>query len=376
MSGKIYFDGTTLCTNRSGELYSATGMLTVLREYFKVVIFFPSDCASMACDLRDKYDLTDKDIVFLPIRRRAILLVKLMGLGLPQLKPSDDDLVVIPTNNIVPRVGRQLCVCHDLRAITEPRYWKLKERLHMRLHTWMIKHSGCGIICHSLHVRKELLRVTKVNPSRVIVVPLSITGTHPMFSRNNGSKAVDERKELLYISNYHKIKNFEVIIKYIRQLNRETGLGLRLTIAGNGVCTRGHLSYENDHEVKVFDYISNYDREQLYMSADIYINPAASEGFGITNLEAQSYGLPVLCNDIPAFREVLGASAAYFNAESYVSFRRSLLQIVEDPIYADCLIQSSYQSICRPSYLDNLRQELVPWLILNYPALKTRDAIE
>jgi glycosyltransferase involved in cell wall biosynthesis len=42
----------------------------------------------------------------------------------------------------------------------------------------------------------------------------------------------------------------------------------------------------------------------LYMLSDVVILPSASEGFGLPLAEAAIFRVPVVCTDLPAFREV------------------------------------------------------------------------
>jgi glycosyltransferase involved in cell wall biosynthesis len=50
-----------------------------------------------------------------------------------------------------------------------------------------------------------------------------------------------------------------------------------------------------------------------YRRAAAVVVPALVEGFGFPALEAQGFGTPVLCSNVPIFREVLGDSADYFD---------------------------------------------------------------
>lgn len=51
----------------------------------------------------------------------------------------------------------------------------------------------------------------------------------------------------------------------------------------------------------------------LYQSSSCLLVPSEGEGFGLPLIEAARYGLPVLARDLPVFREVAGAHAAYFS---------------------------------------------------------------
>jgi len=51
----------------------------------------------------------------------------------------------------------------------------------------------------------------------------------------------------------------------------------------------------------------------LYTHAIALVNPSLMEGFGLPVLEAMSLRCLVVASDIPAFREIAGDNALYFN---------------------------------------------------------------
>lgn len=53
--------------------------------------------------------------------------------------------------------------------------------------------------------------------------------------------------------------------------------------------------------------------DQLYAACTVLFAPSEGEGFGLPLVEAARHGLPILCRDLPVFREVAGEHAAYFS---------------------------------------------------------------
>ena len=64
----------------------------------------------------------------------------------------------------------------------------------------------------------------------------------------------------------------------------------------------------------------------LYDHAAALIFPSYAEGFGLPIVEAARRGRPVICSDIPVFREVGGAGALYFR----VNDARALAETIAD----------------------------------------------
>jgi glycosyltransferase involved in cell wall biosynthesis len=59
--------------------------------------------------------------------------------------------------------------------------------------------------------------------------------------------------------------------------------------------------------------VTDPDLATLYRHATAVVQPSLYEGFGLPLAEALAAGGRVLCSDIPAFREVCGPWATYFD---------------------------------------------------------------
>ena len=132
----------------------------------------------------------------------------------------------------------------------------------------------------------------------------------------------------------HPRKNIELSIQVIKAL-RDKGLDARLLLTG----------VYNPHEKSTVDYYHKLKKlsEQLhverdilivaehfseggkdltgeaivvrdfYLIADLLFLPSLHEGFGIPLLEAGIFKVPIVCSDIPAFREICKENVQYFS---------------------------------------------------------------
>lgn len=97
---------------------------------------------------------------------------------------------------------------------------------------------------------------------------------------------------------------------------------------------------------------SDLDDEQmaaLYKSAMALISPSLLEGFGMPLIEAMAFGCPVICSDIPIYREVAGDAALFFDVESADNLLAALVKIENMDIWCD------YQQ------RGNVRVEIFSW---------------
>lgn len=78
-------------------------------------------------------------------------------------------------------------------------------------------------------------------------------------------------------------------------------------------------------------FISNVEKIRLLSSARVLAQPAAWEGFGVAQLEALAYGLPMVTSDGGAVREVVGECALFCDKESPKDIGRKITRLLLDP---------------------------------------------
>jgi glycosyltransferase involved in cell wall biosynthesis len=67
------------------------------------------------------------------------------------------------------------------------------------------------------------------------------------------------------------------------------------------------------HRIHHLGTVSDEQLRAVYRSSRCLIFPSFQEGFGLPCLEAQANNCPLVCSDIPVFREVAGDAALYFD---------------------------------------------------------------
>ena len=145
-------------------------------------------------------------------------------------------------------------------------------------------------------------------------------------------KSTDNAKpNLLYIGTAYPHKNLPFLLHAFHQFGIRYGRTHQLILAGARsifydrlLATDTAKTLLESGDLLYLDGPDDATLETLYQNATAVICPALIEGFGLPALEAASRGVPVIASRIPAFVEVLGDTAAYFNPHDIESLIAAL----------------------------------------------------
>src|SRR5207237_5599153 len=108
----------------------------------------------------------------------------------------------------------------------------------------------------------------------------------------------------------------------LRELRRRLGLEEEVTF----LFEETGRSASGDYPI---DAQTLYD---LYMLSDVVTLPSSGEGFGLPLAEAALFRVPVVCTDLPAFREVAPEGAIFVPAsQGSTAFTAAVLRAIESP---------------------------------------------
>ncbi len=120
-------------------------------------------------------------------------------------------------------------------------------------------------------------------------------------------------------------KNQVRLVEAFNRLSRSDSL---LVIAGDAA--RILSGIDCGPRVRVLGYVPDEDLAKLYEAASLFVFPSLFEGFGIPVLEAQMFGVPVVCSDIPVLREVAGEGALFADPYSVDSIAAQMERALTD----------------------------------------------
>jgi glycosyltransferase involved in cell wall biosynthesis len=140
-------------------------------------------------------------------------------------------------------------------------------------------------------------------------------------------------RDLVYMGSFMPYKNVETLLAGMASLpeytlhllsriapSREAELRALLPPGANVVFWRG---------------INEADYRDLLSKAAALVTASRDEGFGLPIIEAMHAGTPVVCSDLPIFREVTGGHARFFRTESPEEFAAGVRELEQDRVRAE-----------------------------------------
>lgn len=230
---------------------------------------------------------------------------------------------------------RRVLTLHDMQYRAVPELLTTARRAGTTVMLETAARRAHRIITVSGFSRDEIVRELGIEAGRIDVVPngLGSSAVNP-----TSEAALRERLDLgarsvvLTAASDLPHKNLGVLVDALALLPADQRP--LLVIAGAGT-DRGDLpgrvaGHRLSHDVRLLGFCPAPDLEGLYAMAGAFVLPSVYEGFGMPVLEAMSRGVPVICADIPALREVGGDAAAYFAPNSPAEIAAAITLLTSD----------------------------------------------
>ncbi len=294
------------------------------------------------------------------IIRRCLYIVWLNTLFLLKLLFSKDIEAVIFTSTLVPFIKvkriKYITVIHDFLCKLYPNLVNKNQKLHSNIAiNSAIKHSDI-IIVVSDTVKKECINLYDINDSKIKIVYNCHTGKIINSEYNNLSILskynLKYKKYILLVATIDNHKNGQMLIDSFNQIYKKYP-DIKLVVVG----ANGNSKVNNiNPNVILTGFVSDDDLSILYKNALIYAFPSIYEGFGIPIIDAQMLGVPVICSDIPVFREVAGNGALFCNL-TVESFANGLEKLLASEKLRDSLVTIGKENTKRFT-VENIKKQL------------------
>jgi glycosyltransferase involved in cell wall biosynthesis len=159
---------------------------------------------------------------------------------------------------------------------------------------------------------------------------------HEMYTTEAGGNPT-EPPYILYLGRLKRYKGIELVLDAFEEIRARRD-GVRLVIAGDGdhrgALERKCRSMGLEPEVTFTGNVPEEEKIRLYRGASLVMNTSEKEGWGLTNIEAQACGCPVVATDSPGLREsvVDGETGFLVRGREKGDLAQRALEILVDPL--------------------------------------------
>jgi glycosyltransferase involved in cell wall biosynthesis len=217
---------------------------------------------------------------------------------------------------------------HDFTYARQPHTMAARHAGLMRAHTAAAVASARRVIADSAAVAREF---ASRYGRRADVVPL---GVDPRFRPATADEVARARERhglrkpyVLAVGTLEPRKQWPSAVRAHARLSQLNGWRGELAVAGG----RGWgFDARPERDVRWLGFVDDADLPALYTGAEALVAPSLYEGFGLPLVEAMACGTPVVCSDIPVFREVAGDAATYSAAGDADAMAASLNDLLHD----------------------------------------------
>ncbi len=202
---------------------------------------------------------------------------------------------------------------HDVSFLAHPEWFPVRTRIRQRMLATASARRAGRVLTDSEFSAGEIASRIGIPPGRIRVVLLGLTrpegGPGPPAGRDRDST-------VLFVGSIFNRRHLPETIQAVAVVARRHA-EVRLEIVGDNR-TFPHQDLDlmartagvGDRTV-IRSYVSEETLAALYARAGAFVFLSDYEGFGLTPLEALSWGVPILVGDTPVAREVYGDAARY-----------------------------------------------------------------
>jgi len=186
------------------------------------------------------------------------------------------------------------------------------------------------VVTVSEHARREILRLAKLDPARVIAIH---SAHEQVFRRLDAGLTADARVQFGLTGRVvvaDAIKNPACVLRAWRALPETDRTCAELVFFSRREPMLAVQQAAERGEVRLLMRPERHELVQLFNLADAFVFPSWYEGFGLPVLEAMACGAPVIASDRGSLPEVAGHAGIVVDAEDHSAIARALHSIIND----------------------------------------------
>lgn len=212
---------------------------------------------------------------------------------------------------------------------------------------------GAWVQTSSSFVRNEVIDHFRVDPDRVVSIPLGVRPVAP-GDAGAGQQLAGGDRYVLAVGTVEPRKDLPTLVRAF-DLVGDGDPDVRLVVAGQdgwGAEALDLALSNSRHRERIvrLGWVSDHDREALLRGASVYAYPSIYEGFGFPPLEAMSADVPVVTTETGSLPEVAGPGADLVPVGDADALAASLTRVLADDEHRRDLLARGREVVARHSW--------------------------
>jgi glycosyltransferase involved in cell wall biosynthesis len=254
---------------------------------------------------------------------------------------------------------KKIITIHDAAPFVLKEENSAPGKIFWRINLLFARLASLKIITVSKFSRDELIKYLGIKEKNLEIIyngsPDYQSGGASPESNNS---AINYCEYIIAVGNARPRKNLSQLIKAFEILSPQAP-ELKLVIVGkNDWRMQEIMATVHGLEEKIIfsGFVSETEKQNLIKNAEALIFPSLYEGFGLPIVEANALKTPLICSDIPSFREVAGESALFFNPLDVSSLVAKIQELITNPELKKSLIASGQTNSQRFNWSESARK--------------------
>ncbi len=218
--------------------------------------------------------------------------------------------------------------------------------------------SADHIIAVSHHTKKDLIEHFQAPEEKITVIHQGVDQTNGrlspaelkgFFEKIRAKYALPENF-FLYVGLLKPHKNVLMLVRLFRRLKEQGKVRASLVLIGpkDKKYPRGHealAELTSAGDIHYLPWIDTAELKVFYNQALALIHPSLYEGFGLTLLEAMSFGAPVLTTNASSIPEVVGDAALRVDATDETAMAAAMVRLDQEAGLRESLRQKGFARV-------------------------------
>jgi len=261
---------------------------------------------------------------------------------------------------------KTVTVLHGMEWYSHPEFFKLWDVLYVKFMMPLYVRKATRVISVSHTTKKDIIKFTGVNKSKIIVVHLAAEDifTEPLnvsFIEKVKTKYTLPLKFILHVGLIYPEKNVERLIQAFAKVAEKFPHKLVL-VGGFRWKYEGVFKLIEKLNLKdkiiMIRWVSHSELRVFYRLADLFVFPSLYESFGMPVLEAMACGCPVVTSSTGATPEIVGDAALIVDPRSVDEIYKATMRVLKDKALRAKVISKGYTQAKKFSWEKSARKML------------------